>query len=129
MTTMPSHSLFSALATSVRSLGRGERISEGHGMSDKKLTGELSAHEDALTYRQFFAARWRDFIRENYQSPAHVAFVWRVDPTTARNWWDGMNAPQGWVVARAMTDPETAEQAARHLAAGKSETCGNSNAE
>jgi hypothetical protein len=31
--------------------------------------------------------------------------VFQVDATTADNWWEGFNAPSGWVVARAISDP------------------------
>lgn len=117
--TAPFHSLRS-LAQSVQ-LGRSNRKSEATGMSSRTISREHPSNEDALTYRTFFAARWRDFIRENFESPAHVALVFRVDPTTAANWFEGLNAPQGWVVARVMTDPSLAEQAGRHLSCGRSD--------
>lgn len=72
-------------------------------MSSRKF----SARTEVLTYRQHFAHMWRDFIRANYESPAHAAMVFKVDPTTAANWFEGLNAPQGWVVGRALTDPST----------------------
>ena len=84
-------------------------------MSLEKSLKEHCATEDAHSYRQFFASKWRDFIRENFASPAHVAVCFGVTAVTASNWWDGYNAPQGWVVARAMTDPELADKANRHL--------------
>lgn len=67
------------------------------------------------TYRQHFVCLWQTFIRENFRSPAHAADVFRVDASTAANWWDGLNAPQGWVVGRAIADPQYSEQAIRFL--------------
>lgn len=71
-------------------------------MSTGTDTGKLS---DARAYRAHFALIWRDFIRSNFESPAHVAHVFKVDPTTSEKWWAGSHAPQGWVVGRAMSDP------------------------
>lgn len=119
----PTHS-FSALATKVSRLGRLKPKREAVEMSSETISGKHSANKrDVMSYRQFFAKRWQAFIRENFESPTHVAFVFKVDPKTADHWWSGHNAPQGWAVARAMTDPETAAQASRHL------TCGNFAAE
>lgn len=70
-------------------------------MSSRKF----SSRREVLTYRQHFALVWQRFIRENFDSPAHAAHVFQVDPTTSANWWDGLNAPQGWVVGRAIEDP------------------------
>jgi hypothetical protein len=72
---------------------------------------KFSARSDVLTYRQQFAATWRDFIHANFESATEAAFVFRVDPSTAENWWQGSNAPQGWVVARALADPSTHDAA------------------
>lgn len=106
----PFPNTLSTLATRF-SLGRDKRNGEADQVSLKKFKKEHSAHN----YRQFFAARWKDFVRENFATPAHVAVCFNVTPVTAQNWWDGLNAPQGWVVARAMTDPDLAENASRHL--------------
>ncbi|KQI67067.1 hypothetical protein AN189_17515 [Loktanella sp. 3ANDIMAR09] len=64
-----------------------------------------------MTYRQHFAHMWRDFITSNFDSPAHAALVFRVDPSTAENWFAGTNAPQGWVVGRALSDPDLRDAA------------------
>ena len=86
-------------------------------MSSGTISGEHSwSKQETFTYRQFFKARWREFIRAQYESPAHVAHVWKVDPATAANWWEGITAPQGWAVAKAMSDPSTKQQASEHLA-------------
>jgi hypothetical protein len=74
---------------------------EAAGMSPRKFSGR----REVLAYRQHFAAVWKQFVRDNFDSPAHVAHVFQVDSTTADNWWDGLNAPSGWVVARAVSDP------------------------
>ena len=67
---------------------------------------KFSARSEVRTYRQQFAETWRDFIQSNFESAAEAALVFRVDPSTAENWWTGANAPQGWVVARAIADPD-----------------------
>jgi transposase-like protein len=54
-----------------------------------------------------FAARWQVFCRENFEGPAQVARAFGVDRTTAENWWRGLNAPQGWAVGLAVSDPQT----------------------
>jgi hypothetical protein len=69
--------------------------------------GKFSSRKDVLTYRQHFALVWQKFITENFDSPAHAAHVFQVDATTAANWWLGLNAPSGWVVGRAIADPDT----------------------
>lgn len=115
----PHSSTFWALAKNF-SLGRKKHTSAGSEMSSETYGEKLSSNKkDVMSYRQFFAKRWQAFIRENYESPTHVAFVFKVDPKTASLWWEGCNAPQGWVVARAMTDPTTASQASRHLTCEK----------
>lgn len=65
----------------------------------------FSARRDVLTYRQHFAIVWQRFLHENFESPAHAAHVFQVDGTTANKWWQGLNAPSGWVVGHAIKDP------------------------
>lgn len=118
----PLNSFIRSLA-SVR-LGRLNRRSGGVEMSfEKYLQEPFENARETHQFRQFFAARWQSFVRENFASPAHVAVCFGVSTVTAQNWWDGLNAPQGWAVAKAMTDPATAQQAGRHL------TCAKSNGE
>lgn len=74
-------------------------------MSSRKF----SERQQVLSYRQAFAAVWQRIIVENFDSPAHAAHVFQVDPTTAENWFEGKNAPQGWVVGRAISNPQTRE--------------------
>ncbi|MDE0590441.1 hypothetical protein OU789_10930 [Halocynthiibacter sp. C4] len=78
-------------------------------MSPRKFS-ERSA---VLSYRQHFAIVWQQFIQDNFESPAHVAHVFKVDPTTAEKWWAGSHAPQGWVVGQAMSNPSTRDAAIR----------------
>ncbi len=67
----------------------------------RKSYGEFSAKQKALTYRQFFAARWAEFIRDNFDSPEHAAMVFGVDGSTARKWFEGSHAPSGFAVGMA----------------------------
>ena len=84
-------------------------------MSSRKF----SERQDVMTYRQHFAQMWRDFIHQNFEDAAHAAHVFKVDPTTAANWWDGLNAPQGWVVGRALADPSMRDAAVAFLGAAE----------
>lgn len=67
----------------------------------RKSDGKYSAKKSAYTYRQFFAARWSNFIRDNFDSPEHAAMVFGVDGSTARKWFEGDHAPSGFVVGMA----------------------------
>lgn len=80
---------------------QGQAGPEARGMSPRKF----SDRREVLAYRQHFAHVWKQFVRDTFESPAHVAHVFQVDATTADNWWQGFNAPSGWVVARAISDP------------------------
>lgn len=64
-----------------------------------KSSGTFSSKSEAISYRQTFARRWSRFIHDNFDDPEHVAFVFRVDNKTARNWWEGTNSPSGFAVA------------------------------
>ncbi|MCD2313133.1 hypothetical protein [Pseudosulfitobacter pseudonitzschiae] len=77
---------------------------------------KFSARTEVLTYRQQFAHTWQEFITATFESPAHAAMVFRVDPSTAENWFTGSNAPQGWVVGRALSDPTLRPQVLAKLA-------------
>lgn len=65
-------------------------------MSSRKFSKQR-----AMTYRAAFKARWMRFVRSHFESPEHAAFVFGVDATTARNWWEGSNAPSGFAVGMA----------------------------
>ena len=80
-----------------------------------------SQRRRALTYREHFAAIWRDFIRSNFDSPEHAAHVFRVNGRTAENWWEGLNAPSGWVVGEAINNPDLRDAALAAIAAGPAE--------
>ena len=82
------------------------------------MTSGDNSDNDARAYRKFFAVRWQRFICNNFASPTHVADVFKVDLSTAENWWAGHNAPQGWVVGRAIADPEMTEKVIHLLKEG-----------
>jgi hypothetical protein len=88
-------------------------------MSSGKFSGEISRRPDVLTYRQHFACMWQAFIISNFEDAAHAAYFFKVDPSTANNWFEGVNAPQGWVVGRAFSDPVLRETALCMLGAAK----------
>lgn len=63
---------------------------------------KFSERSEVFTYRQHFALVWRDFIKANFESPAHVAHVLKVDPTTAEKWWAGRFTPRCHMSAMAL---------------------------
>lgn len=75
-------------------------------------TGKFS---QSTTFRKVFARKWSEFIRENFHCPKQVSKAFGVDRTTSENWWEGRNAPQGWVVGLALTDPELGHSATKHI--------------
>lgn len=80
-------------------------------------SGKFSDRHQVMSYRQYFAKRWQAFITENFESPSHAAHAFKVDPSTAANWFEGLNSPQGWVVGKALTDPVLQKSALNHIAA------------
>jgi hypothetical protein len=79
-------------------------------MSYSKVFADRECHN----FRAFFAARWAEFLKENYRNPEEVAVVFGVRYQTALNWFQGQNAPSGYAVAMAFqNDPAGA---AKHLA-------------
>lgn len=81
-------------------------------------SGKFSGRREVLSYRQHFAAVWQRFVTENFDSPAHAAHVFQVDGSTAEKWFRGLNAPSGWVVGKAIADPDM-RAAALHLLTGQ----------
>lgn len=79
-------------------------------MSQSKNLERSSTH----SFRTFFAAKWAQFLRENYRNPEAVAVCFGVRFQTALNWWNGDNAPSGYAVAMAFQN--NPEAATRHLA-------------
>lgn len=53
---------------------------------------------DAHAARCAFAARWTRFLHDNWRNHVQVAAVFSVSEKTARQWWEGVTAPQGWAV-------------------------------
>lgn len=80
-------------------------------------TGKFSQKSCAMTFRKAFIQRWQRFCHANYTCPKHLQKDYGVDRTTAENWWNGRNAPQGWAVGRAFTDPNLQRSALHHIAA------------
>ncbi len=80
-------------------------------------SGKFSRKREKLTYRQFFAARWGEFVRNNFDSPEHAAHVFGVDGSTARKWFADDHAPSGFVVG--MAYDQYPDQAAQFLRSAK----------
>ncbi|ARO14417.1 hypothetical protein BVG79_01071 [Ketogulonicigenium robustum] len=75
-------------------------------MSPRKISARTHKLE-VLSYRQHFNAVWQRIMTENFETPAEAAVFFGVDPSTAENWFDGRNAPQGWGVGWLLRNPET----------------------
>ncbi len=60
--------------------------------------GIYSRRCDPLAIRRKFPERWMGFLRAHFSGPVEVAYVFSVDPKTARHWWEGSYGPQGWAV-------------------------------
>ena len=80
-------------------------------MSPRKFSGR----SEVLTYRQHFGRRWQRFVRAHFEDPIDCAHFFKVDVSTASNWWEGLNSPQGWVIGRALADPDLGPAAFDHL--------------
>lgn len=64
---------------------------------------------DAVGFQRDFPELWRDFLRQNFRGPVHVAHDFGVSERAARKWWDGIGGPRGAAVAQAvMQHPEAA---------------------
>lgn len=77
--------------------------------------GMFSDAQAVTEYRRNFARRWARVLHQHFHGPAQVARAFGVDDSTAENWWAGANAPQGWVIGRAMVDPALREAALKEL--------------
>lgn len=53
---------------------------------------------DARAARAAFQHRWQVFLHSNWHDHVQVAAVFSVSEKTARQWWEGVTAPQGWAV-------------------------------
>ena len=49
--------------------------------------------------RCLFPALWSAFVRANFTSTVHAAYVFGVDERTARAWWEGTTSPSAPVLA------------------------------
>lgn len=63
---------------------------------------------DPRQFRAQFPQRWMRFLRAHFQSHLHAAVFFDVEEKTARLWWEGCNAPQGWAVDFAIMSIPTA---------------------
>lgn len=64
-------------------------------------TGKHPSTPSVYDERKEFAFKWRQFLRENFRTIEQVRRQFAVDESTARSWWAGITAPQGWAVASA----------------------------
>jgi hypothetical protein len=60
-------------------------------MSPRKFSAKTAKRE----YRRSFPAKWQQFMISEFESPAHAAFEFGCDPSTAEGWFEGSHAPSG----------------------------------
>ncbi|MEY8143036.1 hypothetical protein [Falsihalocynthiibacter sp. CO-5D18] len=88
-----------------------------HGKSSGSCSGKFSERSEVLSYRQAFGTVWSELLHEMFESPVDAAQFFRVDASTAEKWWKGLNAPQGWVIGRALAHPKTRDATLKTLVA------------
>ena len=64
--------------------------------------GKFSNGCDPHEIRRKHPERWRGFLRAHYPDVTAVKYAFSVDYNTAKHWWNGTNAPQGWAVEYAL---------------------------
>ena len=106
-------------AAHARSVARSEVSPDRADVSSRKFSAS-QVRRDVFTYRAHFALVWQRFITETYRNPSEVKAAFGVDITTAENWFRGDNAPYGWVVGRAIADPDTRDAVLKVLTEDKS---------
>lgn len=84
-------------------------------MSPRKFSARARKLE-VLSYRQHFNNVWQRIICNSFETPADAAVFFGVDPSTAENWFEGRNAPQGWGVAWLISQDETRDATLAALA-------------
>ena len=63
-------------------------------MSHRKFSAR-EARRQKMEYRASFAAKWQQFILEEFDCPATAAHEFGCDPSTAEGWFEGRHAPSG----------------------------------
>jgi hypothetical protein len=67
------------------------------------LAGLLSGRPcDPRAFRRVYPDRWAKFLRSHFRNSLEIAVFFDVDEKTARQWLNGVNAPQAWVVSFAV---------------------------
>ncbi len=83
------------------------------GQQTGRGTGAMSLNNFAeKNFDRKFAERFGYFLRRNFANPTQVAAAFGVRERTAENWWNGLNSPSGWQVAKVfLTWPTEARDA------------------
>lgn len=72
-------------------------------MSSGGLSGLLSGRPcDPRAFRRIYPHRWASFLAMHFRNSIEVAAFFDVDEKTARQWLNGVNAPQGWAASYLM---------------------------
>jgi len=102
-----------SLSTLPKAAPRGPVVSSGGCVG--VFAGQLPVRNsraplDPYRARALFRDQWTAWCRANFRSAVHLAAAFCVSEKTARMWWDGATAPQGWAVQYAITAmPEQAK--------------------
>jgi len=67
------------------------------------LAGLLSGRPcDPRAFRRIYPHRWATFLARHFRNSTEVAVFFDVDERTARQWLNGVNAPQAWAASFAV---------------------------
>lgn len=73
------------------------------GERDGGLAGLLSGRPcDPRAFRRVYPDRWAKFLSTHFRNSIEVAAFFDVDEKTARQWLNGVNAPQAWAASFAV---------------------------
>lgn len=67
------------------------------------LAGLLAGRPcDPRAFRRLYPDRWSAFLRGHFRNSTEIAAFFDVDEKTARQWLNGVNAPQAWAASFAV---------------------------
>lgn len=75
------------------------------------LAGLLSGRPcDPRAFRRLYPERWAGFLSAHFRNSIEIAAFFDVDEKTARQWLNGVNAPQAWAASFAVVSIPGAAQ-------------------
>ena len=91
----------SPLSTRAQPAARAGGVSSGG--CDGGLAGLLSGRPcDPRAFRRLYPDRWAAFLKAHFRNSTEIACFFDIDEKTARQWLNGINAPQAWAASFAV---------------------------